>query len=84
MIFIDAGVVTIAEVYDSMSNTIGFNLHQNFSPATGAKVRDNTDDGVGTAITETLSITIREVGMDAINLDITGLGAEFDGTAPNP
>ncbi len=84
MIFIDAGVVTIAEVYDSMSNTIGFNLHQNFSPATGTKVRDNTDDGVGTAITETLSITIREVGMDAINLDITGLGAEFDGTAPNP
>jgi hypothetical protein len=67
-----------------MSNLIGFQMHPMFDQSTGTKIRDNTDDGVGAAISESLSITIREVGMDAINLDITGLGAEFDGTAPNP
>ena len=84
IIFVDAGSVIISEAYDSMSNLIGFQMHPMFDQSTGTKIRDNTDDGVGAAISESLSITIREVGMDAINLDITGLGAEFEGTAPNP
>ena len=49
-----------------------------------ASVSDNSDDVIQTTIGESLTISIREVGMDSINLDITGFGSEFDGPPPNP